>query len=80
MKRSRLYAMVLVAMVVLLVAVVAVPALAASTGRSAQGVSISDRPVKVALAENCPMPARMLVDGNYIYVCPPVKKLLLPRP
>ena len=86
----------LVALVVLLLAVSVAPTLAAgnvpttsrpmsmvytaSSGSLPQGAFIDGQYVRLATPD-CPTPARMLVDGVFIFKCPPVKKLPpLPRP
>ena len=96
MKRSNRSTLALVALVVLLLAVAVVPALAAgnvpttgrpisliytaSSGSQPQGAFIDGQYVRLATPD-CPTPARMLVDGVFIFKCPPVKKLPpLPRP
>jgi len=52
----------------------------ASSGGQPQGAFIGGQYVRLATPD-CPTPARMLVDGVFIFKCPPVKKLPpLPRP
>ncbi len=96
MKRSKPSAAALVALVVLLLATSVGPALAAGTvpttgrfismvytassGGQPQGAFIGGQYVRLATAD-CPAPARMLVDGQFTYACPPPVKLPpLPRP
>lgn len=96
MHRSNRSAVALVALVVLLLAVAAVPASAAgnvpttgrpisliytaSSGGQPQGAFIDGQYVRLATPD-CPVPARMLVDGVFTFKCPPPKKLPpLPRP
>ena len=96
MKRSKLSAAALVALVVLLLAVSVAPTLAAgnvpttsrplslvytaSSGSQPQGAFIDGQYVRLATPD-CPVPARMLIDGVFVFKCPPVKKLPpLPRP
>ncbi len=86
----------LVALVVLLLAVAIVPASAAgnvpttsrpisliytaSSGSQPQGAFIDGQYVRLATPD-CPVPARMLVDGVFTFKCPPPRKLPpLPRP
>ena len=82
-------------LVVLFTAVLAAPVLAtqappyasrgamiytASSGGQPQGAFLNGQYVRLA-TEDCPAPARMLVDGGYVYVCPPTLKLpVLPKP
>ena len=96
MQHSKRSVVGLVALVVLLLAVAIVPASAAgnvpttsrpmsmvytaSSGGLPQGAFIDGQYVRLATPD-CPTPARMLVDGVFIFKCPPVKKLPpLPRP
>ena len=96
MKRSKPSVVGLMALVLLLLAVSIVPASAAgnvpttsrplslvytaSSGGLPQGAFIDGQYVRLATPD-CPVPARMLVDGVFIFKCPPVKKLPpLPRP
>ena len=96
MQHSKRSVVGLVALVVLLLAVAIVPASAAgnvpttsrplslvytaSSGSQPQGAFIDGQYVRLATPD-CPTPARMLVDGVFIFKCPPVKKLPpLPRP
>ena len=96
MQHSKRSVVGLVALVVLLLAVAIVPASAAgnvpttgrpisliytaSSGSQPQGAFINGQYVRLATPD-CPTPARMLVDGVFIFKCPPVKKLPpLPRP
>ncbi len=52
----------------------------ASSPGQPQGAIIGGQYVRLA-TEDCPMPARMLVDGQIVYACPrPVKLPPLPRP
>lgn len=52
----------------------------ASSGSQPQGAIIGGQYIRLA-TEDCPMPARMLVDGQFVYACPrPVKLPPLPRP
>ncbi len=52
----------------------------ASSGGQPQGAIIDGQYVRLA-TEDCPIPARMLVDGQVVYACPrPVKLPPLPRP
>ena len=95
MKRTKSSAVALVALVVLLLAVSVAPALAAgnvpttsrpmsmvytaSSGGLPQGAFIDGQYVRLATPD-CPVPARMLVDGVFIFKCPPSIKLPpLPR-
>lgn len=49
-------------------------------GSPPPGAIIGGRYIRLD-TEDCPMPARMLVDGQVVYVCPrPVKLPSLPRP
>jgi len=49
----------------------------ASSGGQPQGAIVAGQHIRLA-TEDCPLPARMLVDGQVVYVCPqPVK---LPPP
>lgn len=96
MKRSKTSAAALVALVVLLLATSVTPTLAAdrvpttsrpisliytaSSGSQPQGAFIDGQYVRLATPD-CPVPARMLVDGVFIFKCPPPIKLPpLPRP
>lgn len=50
----------------------------ASSGGQPQGAIIDGQYVRL-VTEDCPMPARMLVDDPYPYTClPPIKLLVLP--
>lgn len=52
----------------------------ASSGGQPQGAIIGGQYVRLATPD-CPAPARMLVDGVFIFKCPPPVKLPpLPRP
>ncbi len=52
----------------------------ASSGDQPQGAIINGQYIRLATPD-CPMPARMLVDGQIVYACPrPVKLPPLPRP
>lgn len=52
----------------------------ASSGGLPQGAFIDGQYVRLATPD-CPVPARMLVDGVFTFKCPPPKKLPpLPRP
>ncbi len=96
MQHSKPSVMGLAALVLLLLVVSIVPASAAgnapttgrpislvytaSSGGQPQGAFIDGQYVRLATPD-CPVPARMLVDGVFIFKCPPVKKLPpLPRP
>ncbi len=96
MKCSKPSVVNLVILVVLLLAMSITPALAAGTvpttgrlmsmvhtasaGSLPQGAFIRGQYVRLATPD-CPAPARMLVDGQVTYVCPPPLKLPpLPRP
>ncbi len=96
MHRSNRSAVALVALVVLVLAVAVVPASAAgnvpttsrpmslvytaSSGSQPQGAFIDGQYVRLATPD-CPVPARMLVDGVFTFKCPPPRKLPpLPRP
>ena len=94
MKRSKPSVVGLMALVLLLLAVSIVPASAAgnvpttgrpisliytaSSGGLPQGAFIDGQYVRLATPD-CPVPARILVDGVFIFKCPPVKKLPRPR-
>lgn len=81
----------LFAVVVLVLAMSVIPALAAgnrpislvytaSSGGMPQGAFINGQYVRLSTPD-CPNPMRILVDDEYVYVCPPAGKLPpLPRP
>ena len=96
MKRSKPSVMGLMALVLLLLVVSIVPAAAAgnvpttsrplslvytaSSGGLPQGAFIDGQYVRLATPD-CPVPARILVDGVFTFKCPPPRKLPpLPRP
>jgi len=67
------------ARIVLALALILVLLMASSAPVAAKGAFTASQYVRLATL-GCPAPALMLVDGVYVYVCPPVMKLPpLPR-